>query len=182
MSCVHHVKVNWFEAETEPLMICLYYEWRKRDFLDTYQTMPVICVDQTTLRLIETRLSPLPKDLMRRLFQSSYKHHNRYDFAAVICDQTAVLAIDTLGYDFPLLKSRLTPIKEKQVLTICQSQKPSSYPVQKPSREHTWYHLAHRDLIGLTRKERELKGLLLFMFEQLARNEQVEALTYFYKN
>lgn len=82
------------------------------------------------------------------------------DFAAVICDQTAVLSIDTLGYNFPLLKSRLTPIKEKQVLTICQP--------QKPSREHTWYHLAHRDLIGLTRKERELKGLLLFMFEQLA--------------
>ncbi len=179
MSCVHHVKVNWFEAEVEPLMICPYYEWRKRDFLDTYQTLPVICVDQATFRLIESSLLPLPKDFFRRLFQSSYKHHYRYDFAAVISDQTTVLAIDTLGYDFPLLKSRLTPIKEKQVLTMCQSQKPAHYSVETPIQEHTWYHLTGNDLIGLTRKERELKSLLLFMFEQLALHEQGEALTYF---
>ena len=139
----------------------------------------MICVDETTFRSIEMSLSPLPKDLMRRLFQSSYKHHYRYDFAAIICDQTTVLAIDTLAYDFPLLKSRLTSLKEKQVLTMCQSQKPSRYPVKQSMQKQMWFHLVSHELIGLTRKERELKALLLFMFEQLEKNGQVEALNYF---
>ncbi|GEM04928.1 UPF0736 protein [Halolactibacillus miurensis] len=179
MSCVHHVKVNWFEAETEPLMISPYYEWRKRDFLDTYQTLPVLCLEPSTFHLIETSLAPLPKELMRRMFQSSYKHHHRYDFGAIICDQTAVLAIDTLGYDFPLLKSRLTPIKEKQVLTMCQTLKPCQYQIEKQRETPSIYHLTHPHLVGLTRKEREIKSLLLFMLEQLTLNEQYEALTYF---
>ena len=62
---------------------------------------------------------------------------------------------------------------------MCQSQKLSRYPVKQSMQKQMWFHLVSDELIGLTRKERELKALLLFMFEQLEKNGQVEALNYF---
>lgn len=179
MACVHHVKVNWFEAETEPLAISPYYEWRKSDFLDTYQTLPVICLEPVVFDMIETSLSPLPKSFLQRMFQASFKHHHRYDFSTIICDQSRVLAIDTLGYEFPLLKSRLTPIKEKQTLNLCESLDVCSFKIKYQPQDVTEYDLTHQQLLGLTRKERELKRLLLFMFKQLSDTKQLAALEYF---
>jgi len=62
---------------------------------------------------------------------------------------------------------------------MCQSQKPSRYPVKQSMQKQMWFHLVSHELIRLTRKKRELKALLLFMFEQLEKNGQVEALNYF---
>ncbi|GEN56808.1 UPF0736 protein [Halolactibacillus alkaliphilus] len=179
MSCIHHVKVNWFETETETLSICPFYEWRKRDFIDTYQTVPILCLEKETFSMIESTLSGLPQTFFLKMHQKSMKHHHRYDYCAVLTDKQSILAIDTLGYDFPLLKSRLTPIKEQQVLKISETLPICDGELKVVKPKHTPYTLTNQQLIGLTRQERELKYLLMSMFEQLEKNKQYQAIDYF---
>src|SRR5699024_11394446 len=93
------------------------------------------------------------------------------DFAAVITDGHEIMAFDTLGYEIPVRKSRLIPRQEQRVLQMLSRMRQQSFQFQ-PDKETKQYHLLSMEpalVIGLTRRERMLKHVLMMALDQLDR-------------
>lgn len=185
MHYLYDIWVNWFEGEENGFNVCPYHEWRKRDNIEMVDQIPVLYITKHLYNTIENGLFILPSQLLRKIHKKTYirKGYGRQviAYACIITDGENVLAFDTLSYDIPLRKSRLIPRQERQVFDMCKKLDKLMYKV--PSREnvveenHLW-KLREQHIIGLTRRERKLKQLLLICLSQLKRTENKKEISY----
>src|SRR5699024_6677960 len=87
----------------------------------------------------------------------------------------------TIGYDIPLRKSRSITRQERQVYDMCKKLDMLVYKVptsvNKNDKNHLW-KLQESHIIGLTRRERKLKQLLLICLTHLKRTENKKEISY----
>src|SRR5699024_11119913 len=107
----------------------------------------------------------------------SYKRkgHQRHvlDYVCIVTDGRGILAIDTSGYHIPIRKSRLIPRQEQQIYELCKKMKQRHFDFEqaKLEEENNSISMPKQWMIGLTRKERQLKKILMLAMHQLKSSE-----------
>ncbi len=185
MELIGDVWVNWFEGEENGYNVCEFHEWRKHDFIECMDQIPLIKVSDSLFYYIENDLSDLPNSLLERIHNQSYIRKNnqreRVEYAFIATNGSKVLVVDTLGYSIPIRKSRLIPRQESSVLE--QAKTMETLEVEGTFQVDKIHHIMSPPEVwmrGLTRKERQLKQLLLMMLDQLRSNDKLEEMRYWY--
>ncbi|WP_066367777.1 YjbA family protein [Neobacillus fumarioli] len=179
MLYLHDVWVNWFEGEENGYNVCHFHEWRKDDCVELLDQVPLLKVETCLYNYIENDLSELPQQLLNDTYQKAYlrKNHERIqlDNCFVVTDGTGILAVDTIGYNIPIRKSRLIPRQEQLVYEMISTHEPQNYQFQLQTKQKDFHILSPEPELmrGLTRKERQLKQLLFMALDQLfsSKNE-----------
>lgn len=186
MEVISDVWVNWFEGEENSYNVCEFYEWRKHDFIELLDQVPLIKAEKPLFDYIENNLLDLPGELLKDVRNRSVicKNNQReiIEYCFIATDGARCLAVDTLGYTIPVRKSRLIPRQENMILEKAEKMPTSVYPF--PLTEQTRaYHLLSPDprlMIGLTRRERQMKQLLFMALDQLHTAGNVEEIRYWF--
>ncbi|WP_409274425.1 YjbA family protein [Neobacillus sp. SCS-31] len=186
MLYLHDVWVNWFEGEENGYNVCHFHEWRKDDGVELLDQVPLLKVEPILFRYIENDLAPLPQQLLDDIYQKAYlrKNHERIqlEYCFVISDGMDILAVDTIGYNIPVRKSRLIPRQEQLVYEMLENQDPAVYKF-KPELDSKEFHILSPEpelMTGLTRKERQLKQLLFMALDQLQSSGNEAEIRYWY--
>ncbi len=184
MLYVHDIWVNWFEGEENGYNVCHFHEWRKNDSIELLDQIPVIYVDADLFDYIENDLQDIPREILELVFERAYlkKQHQRIplDHAFIMTEGVHTLVVDTLGYEIPIRKSRMIPRQERLVLELVKNKQPERYDYHKPSKDKQYHILSLQPkyMVGLTRKERQLKHLLMLMLDQLNQSKRIDELRY----
>src|SRR5690625_164350 len=184
MKYLYDVWVNWFEGEEYGFNVYQYHEWRKNDQIDILEQVPVIYITEALYDYIENSLHDLPEELLEKIYKRAYvrKGVSRrvLDYACIISDGRKILAVNTVGYHIPLQKSRLIPRQERQVLEYCEETEPNYIPFTKIEEDsaYTLYKLKEHQIFGLTRREKQLKKLLLIALDKLKQTDNRNEVLY----
>ncbi|MEH7335853.1 YjbA family protein [Neobacillus drentensis] len=181
MLYLHDVWVNWFEGEENGYNVCHFHEWRKDDGVELLDQVPLLRVEPILFNYIENDLSELPQQLLDDIYQKAYlrKNHERVqlDYCFVVTDGTGILAVDTIGYNIPIRKSRLIPRQEQLVYEMIGTHDAQKYHFYQQPKTKDFHILSPEPelMTGLTRKERQLKQLLFMALDQmLSSNNEAE--------
>lgn len=184
MHYLYDIWVNWVDGEEDGLFIYPYYEWRKSDQIELVEQIPLLYVDEMTFYQIENSLQELPRRLLHSIYKRTYLRVERkrqlVDYACVVTDGIGIVAFHTLGQKMPLRKSRLIPRQEQQVYDLLPRIKKQYYHITK----HAWDKMKHYknidtyDMIGLSRRERQMKRILLIAIDQLKRAKDEKEIYY----
>jgi hypothetical protein len=186
MLYLHDVWVNWFEGEENGYNVCHFHEWRKDDGVELLDQVPLLKVEPLLFDYIENDLSELPQQLLDDIYQKAYlrKNHERIqmDYCFVVTDGTGILAVDTIGYNIPIRKSRLIPRQEQLVYEMISQHEAKTYHFYSQPKTKDFHILSPEpDLMrGLTRKERQLKQLLFMALDQLLTSNNQAEVRYWY--
>lgn len=186
MLYLHDVWVNWFEGEENGYNVCPFYEWRKDDTIELLDQVPLLKVDAALFHYIENELLELPSKLLEDVHQKAYirKNHERtqLDYCFVVSDGNCILAVDTIGYNIPIRKSRLIPRQEQMVYDMIANAQTESYSFNSATvkKEHHILSPSPYMMSGLTRKERQLKQLLFMALDQLYATRNPAEIRYWY--
>jgi len=186
MLYLHDVWVNWFEGEENGYNVCHFHEWRKDDGVELLDQAPLIKIEPILFDYIENDLSELPQQLLDDIFQKAYlrKNHERVqlDYCFIVTDGVGILAIDTIGYNIPIRKSRLLPRQEQLVYEMISQHAAKQYHFSA-QHKHKDFHILSPEpelMRGLTRKERQLKQLLFMALDQLFSSNNEAEVRYWY--
>ncbi|MGY0012531.1 DUF3603 family protein [Bacillus anthracis] len=186
MLYLHDVWVNWFEGEENGYNVCHFYEWRKDDTIELLDQVPLLKVDSTLYHYIENELLELPQKLLEDVHHKAYirKNHERLrqEYCFVVTDGKGIIAIDTIGYNVPIRKSRLIPRQEQMVYEMVENVQAEKYEFQVEEMEKEHHILSPSPFVmnGLTRKERQLKQLLFMALDQLHTTKNTAEIRYWF--
>ncbi|NHM32944.1 YjbA family protein [Neobacillus terrae] len=186
MLYLHDVWVNWFEGEENSYNVCHFHEWRKDDGVELLDQVPLLKIDSVLFDYIENDLSELPQQLLDDIYQKAFlrKNHERIqlDYCFVVTDGTGVLAVDTIGYNIPIRKSRLIPRQEQLVYEMIENHDSKQYHFHKETDKKVFHILSPEPslMAGLTRKERQLKQLLFMALDQLQSSDNEAEVRYWF--
>lgn len=184
MKYLYDVWVNWFEGEEYGYNVCAYHEWRKTDKIDILEQVPILYITEAFYDYIENSLYDLPEDFLDKIHKRSYvrKGMSRrvLDYACIVTDSKRIIAMNTLGYQIPFQKSRLVPRQERQVLELCPQMEKEYFKFTKKTEEDMQRPLAIDEcyMIGLTRRERQLKKLFMLALDKLSVTDNREEIVY----
>jgi len=184
MLYLYDVWVSWFEGEEEGYNVCHYHEWRKTDQIDILEQVPVLYIMEDLYRYIENSIYDLPAELLNLIHKRTYirKGHTKQvlEYACIVTDGRGILAFDTIGYQIPVRKSRLIPRQEQQVFELCKKAKQRRFPFTPidEDRKQSLMSMDKKFVYGLTRRERQLKKLLMIAMEQLKTTDNVNEVLY----
>lgn len=186
MLYLHDVWVNWFEGEENGYNVCHFHEWRKDDGIELLDQVPLLKVEPILFDYVENDLSELPQQLLDEIFQKAHlrKNHERIqmEYCFVISDGTGILAVDTIGYNIPIRKSRLIPRQEQLVYEMLENHEAITYSFPQQASIKDFHILSPEPILmfGLTRKERQLKQLLFMALDQLYSSKNQAEIRYWY--
>ncbi|MFD1037714.1 YjbA family protein [Virgibacillus byunsanensis] len=184
MMYLHDVWVNWFEGEENGYSVCYFHEWRKEDGIELLDQVPLLYITQALYNYIENDMHDLPKGLLDSIYKRAYvrkgQERTMLDYACVVTDGNDIVAIDTIGYQIPIRKSRLIPRQEHLVFDMVRNTKPQSFKFNENLVEKEYHMLSMTPelIFGLTRRERQLKQLLMMALDQLRTTNNLEELRY----
>lgn len=184
MLYLHDVWVNWFEGEENGYNVSYFHEWRRDDTIELIESIPIIYIEEDLFDHIENSLEDLPEQLLEDIYKQTYirKGHKKQtiDYACIITDGIRTLVFDTINYSIPMRKSRLIPRQDQMVLQRVRNRKPTTYKYQKRSIDKQYHLLSLKPelVIGLTRKEKQLKQLLMMALDHLRVMRHLKALRY----
>lgn len=184
MLYLHDVWVNWFEGEENGYNVSHYHEWRTDDKIELIECIPVMYIRSDLFDFIENSLEDLPEQLLREIFQKTYirQGHKKItvDYACILTDGKNTMAIDTVDYSIPIRKSRLMPRQDKVILDMIKNVKPRDFQFNPDLRPRE-YHLLSLNphlVLGLTRKEKQFKQLLMMALDHLRMSNNLKELRY----
>ncbi|UOQ43439.1 YjbA family protein [Halobacillus salinarum] len=183
MLYMHDLWVNWFEGEENGYNICRFHEWRKEDGIELIDQIPLVHVEDELFDFIENDLQDLPLSLLQDIHRRTYMKKNQervtVEYAAVVTNGKDVIVFDTLGYTLPVKKSRLIPRQERLVFEMVEGKRPEHYNIEATAvKEHHILSLGPDKMSGLTRRERQLKQLLMMALDQLKHSDHPEEIRY----
>ncbi|KAB8139167.1 DUF3603 family protein [Gracilibacillus oryzae] len=183
MLYLHDVWVNWFEGEENGYNICSFHEWRTSDGIEILDQVPVLYIDEKTFHTIENDLHDIPREILDQIYKRAYTRKNQdrkvLEYACIVTDGQAIIAFDTMGYQIPIRKSRLIPRQERLVLELIEGREAKTYHIDNvEEKEFHILSLPPESMTGLTRRERQLKQLLMIALDQLQVSQCLEEIRY----
>ncbi len=184
MLYLHDAWVNWFEGEENGYNVCPFHEWRKSDSIELLDQVPLLYISSELFEYIENDIRELPKDLLDSIYKRATirKGQKRtvLEYAAVVTDGMEILAFDTAGYYIPVRKSRLIPRQEQLVYSMIEKAEQKSYAFKSENYQKDYHMLSMPPsfIHGLTRRERQLKQLLMIGLDQLKTTNNKQELRY----
>jgi hypothetical protein len=187
MMYLHDVWVNWFEGEENGYNICHFHEWRKEDSIELLDQVPVLKISKELFHYIENDLSDLPESLLNDVYQKAYlrKNHERIqlDYCFIVTDGMGILAVDTLGYQIPIRKSRIIPRQEQLIYDMMEEEAVVEYSFSNAQGQNKEHHILSPEpvlMFGLTIKERHFKQLLFMALDHLYTSKNTAQVRYWY--
>jgi len=184
MLYLHDVWVNWFEGEENGYNVCHYHEWRKEDAIEILDQVPLLYITEELFAHIENDLDDLPSGLLEKICRRAYirkgQERSILEYTAVVTNGKEILAFDTMGYRMPIRKSRLVPRQEQLVYSMIEKagQESFGYVMDPGKKQYHILSMAPELVRGLTRKERQLKHLLMISLDQLKNANHLGELRY----
>ncbi|WP_407272385.1 YjbA family protein [Radiobacillus sp. PE A8.2] len=184
MLYLHDVWVNWFEGEENGYNVCPFHEWRKEDGIELLDQVPILYINDVLYHYIENDLQDLPKSLLETIHKRAYLRKNQeriaLEYACIVTNGKSIVAVDTMGYHLPIRKSRLIPRQERLVYEMIEGTEPQAFSFSSDyqNKEYHILSLPPTSMVGLTRKERQLKQLLMMAIDQLGETENLEEVRY----
>ncbi|WP_099157179.1 YjbA family protein [Virgibacillus ndiopensis] len=184
MLYLHDVWVNWFEGEENGYNVCFFHEWRKDDGIELLDQVPLLYINDSLYNYIENDMHDLPKPMLDAIYKRAYVRKGQertvLDYACVVTDGNDIIAIDTIGYQIPIRKSRLIPRQEQLVFDMIDGTKPQLFKFDESlsKKEYHMLSMPPELVVGLTRRERQLKQLLMMALDQLHTTNNLEELRY----
>ncbi|WP_226037658.1 YjbA family protein [Aquibacillus saliphilus] len=184
MLYLHDVWVNWFEGEENGYNVCDFHEWRKEDGIELLDQVPILYINDLFYHYIENDLQDLPKPLLDSIYKRAYLRKNQerisLEYSCIVTNGKSIIVIDTMGYNLPVRKSRLIPRQERLVYEMVEGTKPQEFlfPEEQQGKEYHILSLPPDSMLGLTRKERQLKQLLMMALDQLEGTKNSEEIRY----
>jgi hypothetical protein len=187
MLYLRDVWVNWFEGEENGYNVCEFHEWRKDDFIELLDQVPIVKMEVSLLHYIENDLSELPEELLEDIHNKSYIRKNnqrvQLEYCFIATDGNRCLMVDTMGYKIPIRKSRMIPRQEQLVYEMAEDLEVKKYNFTREDRNYKEYHILSPEpeyMKGLTRKERQLKQLFFMALDQLYTSRNAAQIRYWY--
>ncbi|HLR51293.1 MAG TPA: YjbA family protein [Candidatus Avamphibacillus sp.] len=184
MLYLHDVWVNWFEGEENAYNVCYFHEWRKEDKIELLDQVPLVYITKDLYNHIENNMQDVPKSLMDMIYKRAYVRKGQtrdvIEYAAIVTDGNEIVVFDTIGYSIPIRKSRLIPRQEQMVYDMIKNTKPKKFSFNKElyKKEYHILSMPPEYVHGLTRRERQLKQLLMMSLDQLRTTNNIEELRY----
>lgn len=184
MLYLHDVWVNWFESEENGYQVARYHEWRKEDKIELLDQTPLLYIKKELYEYIENDLQEMPTGLLDTIYKRSFTKKGQtrsiIEYACVVTNGNESLVIDTIGYTIPVRKSRLIPRQEQLVYDMIKSVKPQTFgfKLRGYQREYHILSMSPEQIHGLTRREREIKQILMIALDQLRTTGNLEELRY----
>lgn len=184
MLYLHDVWVNWFEGEENGYSVCYFHEWRKDDKIELLDQVPLLYITDDLYNYIENDMNELPIAMLDTIYKRAYSRKGQersvLEYACIVTDGNEILALDTIGYQIPIRKSRLIPRQEQLVFDMIENKKPQSFKFDGTSYEKEYHMLSMPPelVFGLTRRERQLKQLLMMGLDQLRTTNNLKELRY----
>lgn len=184
MLYLHDVWVNWFEGEENGYNVCYYHEWRKTDRIELLDQVPLLYIEDELYHYIENDMQDLPKSLLDYIYQRAYVRKGQarsvLDYASVVSNGVDIIAFDTIGYQVPIRKSRLIPRQERLVFEMIKKKQRQQFkrPERFYEKQYSLLSMAPELVYGLTRRERQLKQVLMMSLDQLRTSKNIEELRY----
>ncbi|WP_088103519.1 YjbA family protein [Halalkalibacter urbisdiaboli] len=170
---IRDVWVNWFEGEENGYNVCSFFEWRPDDRIEILDQAILVKVSTDLFNYIENDIAELPDRLLDAVHNQSFLRKNmsriQLDYCFIATDGSRIIAVDTMGYKTPIRKSRLTPRQERMVYELLVQHEFERFDLEDKV-DMKGYHIlspSPEDMLGLTRKERQLKQLLYMALDQL---------------
>lgn len=184
MLYLHDVWVNWFEGEENAYNVAAFHEWRKDDKIELLEQVPLLYITEELFLYIENDMQDLPETLLNKIYKRGFirKGQNKIvlEYGCILTDGRDVIAIDTLGYAIPIRKSRLIPRQEKIVYDMIKDIDVSVFKlsIKHYKKKYSILSMKPRLIYGLTRRERQLKHVLMITLDQLRTANNIEELKY----
>ncbi|PSL50926.1 uncharacterized protein DUF3603 [Salsuginibacillus halophilus] len=183
---IRDVWVNWFEGEENSYNVCPYHEWRSEDQIEVLDSCIIVRVTKALFEHLENTLEPLPPSLLKAVYQQTKLRKNMrqttLDYCFAASDGERGLVIDTIGYDTAMRKSRMTPRQEALLIERIQEEGVPYFSLHiEPVKKG--YHILSpppHEMLGLTRRERQLKQLLYMALDELYTTASAPELRYWY--
>jgi hypothetical protein len=186
MIILNDVWVNWFESEENGYNVHEFFEWKRDEKAALFDAVPLLKVTPELFDYIENDLLEIPQALLDKVKNKAAirRNHERIvvPYAFIISDGRGVLAVETLNYNIPMKKSRLIPRQEIVVLETIEDRN-IDFDLPKELEREKQYHTfsPHPNImIGLTRKERQLKQLLLMALDDIYDEGNLAKLQYIF--
>ncbi|WP_240374847.1 DUF3603 family protein [Bacillus piscicola] len=186
MARIRDVWINWFEGEENGYNVCPFHEWTSDDRIEVLDQAEIIQVTERLFDYVANRIEDLPDELLDQVYQKSTLRKNMtrvtLDYCFIMYDGNRVLAVDTLGYKTPMRKSRLTTKQERLTKEIMDEANEKSLDLSfaPPPKEYHILSPHPKYMLGLTRKERQLKQLLFMALDQLYTSAHTAEMRYWY--
>lgn len=191
---MYDVWVSWVDGRIARNRVLEFFEWAEDDSVDMFEEMAVIRVEPELYNFIESEYEKIPNQLLEMMKGQSRKRNpktnrvRKEDYAAVITDGERVIAIFTEGDTKPKLKSRLIPRQEALVFKMVKGHEAVDVEWERPAHDESpeedlMDQLLSSDIkytIGLTRKERELREILMEAIFRLSCSENDSEIMYWY--
>jgi hypothetical protein len=195
MKYLHDVWVNWSDGGSRAHQIPEYHEWRKDDYVELMDQIPVIVLEPESFTVLEDGYVDIPKEILEMVFKQAArinpetKRRNKVEYAFIITDKTRVLAINTESDTKPNLKSRLLPRQENFTTEMVEFDEP--LPVKVVADEYEdgeveeilgddILSLKPEYMIGLTRDEKEMKEMVMDCLFNISCSEDYHEVYYWY--
>lgn len=196
MPTIHDVWLNWVPGNTKSYNIPEFYEWKKSDGIEMEDAVPIFLVTTELFNHIEDGECKLPVGLVKKAREKMYSQtaDELYVIVMVITDGERVIAVKVLKGDQDILryKSKLTTVHQGIVLRRVEN-KPSLFDKfdlldsMKKEDELEQKHplsklvtIKPEQMVGLTRKEKRLKEILMDCLFSLGCSENRKELEYWF--
>src|SRR5699024_8834757 len=133
---------------------------------------------------IENDMQSLPKSLLNLIYKRAYirkgQSRTALEYACVVTDGSDIVVFDTIGYEVPIRKSRLITRQEQIVFDMIKDKKQHMFkiPYKLYKKEYNLLSMKPELIFGLTRRERQLKQVLMMALDQLRTTNNIEELRY----
>lgn len=183
--------VNWSDGMLKAHGIPEYHEWKKEDDnVELLNAIPIVKVTSELFYHILDNFTKVPGPLLKEVYRKASRARSNtketIDHAFVMTDGCGVAAVECEDF-LPMRKSRLIPRQDRQILECMENEEAKSYGFVAPEKIATTDTLVGRILsiepvhmIGLTRRERGMKEILMDSLYQLATSESREEVHYWY--
>jgi len=194
MLYVHDVWTNWVTGMGKAHHVIAFHEWDKTDNVELMDQTPLLHVTEELMDFVEDQFGELPEEMLKAIHERSYirKNHDRkcIDYAAVLTDGIRVIAIDTVGATVPTKKSRLIPRQEQLVYEMIAGTVKKDYGFKPEDQKVDMsgevtvgakiLDIKNVHMIGLTRRERDMKEILINCLFELVCSENINEVRYWY--
>lgn len=195
---IYDLWVNWVDGDDKRSKIPEYFEWEQSDTIGQFDEIPVVKVDGELLSFIELECKVLPRDLLdlvvglARTLNPATKRVRKVNYAAVLTNGERALAIFTEGTTRPTLKSRLIPrqeqlaiesVEDMQAAEIVWGNQEPEVQANNLQDDNLFQYILSvdpNDTVGLTRKERELREILIETVFRVGCSENDKEIMYWY--
>ncbi|UPI12042.1 hypothetical protein [Bacillus phage SBSphiJ2] len=189
----------WVPGTTPAYMTPKSFEWTPKDESSYFDEIPVVLVSEEAMDSVEYALPILPDDLMEAIAGDAVVSDGDMeegfdpDFAAILTDKNRNLIVVAEDEGYITRKSRLDPATDYEVTSKVASKvakygddiKVFDWDInvdKKESKEKTalekFETLSEDVFIGITRRERKLKEILMNAIFDMGCNGNVEEIKY----